>query len=74
MFPSGNGFNDINMKKITTKRKKFNEFIIDETQIKLGSESIWLWVAMQPESKEITVIDISKERNMFVAQSDFYLI
>ena len=46
-----------------------DEFIIDETQIKVGSsEYIWLWIAIEPKDKEILSITISKERNMFVAE------
>ncbi len=40
----------------------------DETVIKVGSELIWLWVAIEIESKEIIGISISKERNMSVAE------
>ena len=40
----------------------------DETVIKVGSEYIWIWVAIEPESKEILGMSISKERNMFVAE------
>jgi putative transposase len=50
------------------KRKKIEEFIIDETLIKIGSELIWLWVAIGFESKEILGISISKERNMPLAE------
>ena len=50
------------------KRKKIEEFIIDETLIKIGSELIWLWVAIEFESKEILGISISKERNMLLAE------
>jgi transposase-like protein len=43
-------------------------FIIDETQLKVGSsELIWLWVAIESESKEILGLNISKKRNMFKA-------
>lgn len=45
-----------------------SEFIVDETQIKVGSELIWLWVAIESETKNILGISISKERNMFVAE------
>src|SRR6185312_1570885 len=48
-------------------KSSFSEFIIDETQIKVGSELIWLWVAMDSETKNIIATSISKERNMFVA-------
>jgi len=49
-------------------KSSFSEFIIDETQIKVGSELIWLWVAMDSETKNIIATSISKERNMFVAE------
>jgi putative transposase len=36
------------------RKIKISEFIIDQTQIKIGSELIWLWVAtIGLESKEI---------------------
>ncbi|MER5176045.1 MAG: DDE-type integrase/transposase/recombinase, partial [Candidatus Nitrosocosmicus sp.] len=47
---------------------KISEFIIDETRLKVGSEYIWLWIAIEPENKEIIGLRISKERNMFVAE------
>ena len=50
-------------------KTKISGFIIDETQIKIGSELIWLWVAIiESETKNILAISISKERNMFVAE------
>ncbi len=55
-------------KKISTRRKKVSEFILDETVIKVGSEFIWLWVAIEPKNREILALSISKERNMFVAE------
>ncbi|MDN5846588.1 MAG: hypothetical protein L0H53_09990 [Candidatus Nitrosocosmicus sp.] len=33
-------------KKISTRSKRISEFIIDETLLKVGSEYIWLWVAI----------------------------
>ena len=36
--------------------------------IKVGSEYIWLWVAMDTKTKAILRTKISKERNMFVAE------
>jgi putative transposase len=50
------------------KNKKIKEYVIDETAIKAGSELIWLWVVIEPKEKEILAVDISKERNMFVAE------
>ena len=50
------------------KNNKIHQYIIDETAIKAGSELIWLWVIIEPKYKEILAVDISKERNMFVAE------
>ena len=71
MFPSGIGFKSIILKKypqkISSKKKKISEYVIDETVIKVGSEYIWVWIAIEPENKEILGMSISKEQNMFVA-------
>ena len=53
---------------MSKKRTQIQEYIIDETVIKVGSEYIWLWVAIEQKDKEILTISISKERNMFVAE------
>ncbi len=58
-------------KKIPTRRKKVSEFILDETVIKVGSEFIWLWVAIEPKNRAILALSISKERNMFVIAERF---
>jgi len=55
-------------KKISSRKKKIVEFIVDETLIKVGSEYIWLWITIEPENKQILALSISKERNMFVAE------
>ena len=55
-------------KKMSKKRTPIQEYIIDETVIKVGSEYIWLWVAIEQKDREILAISISKERNMFVAE------
>jgi transposase-like protein len=48
MSPTGNKWiKKYKSKKVSSKRKKSNGFIIDETQIKVGSSQyIWLWVAI----------------------------
>ena len=56
-------------KKVANKRKKVEEFIVDETQIKIGAKYIWLWVAIEPKHRQILLqIDISFERTMLVAE------
>ncbi|MDR4491170.1 MAG: DDE-type integrase/transposase/recombinase [Candidatus Nitrosocosmicus sp.] len=54
-----------------SRRRKVQEYIVDETMLKVGSEYIWLWVATEPENRQIVELflpKISKERNMFVAE------
>jgi putative transposase len=55
-------------KRLLSNTKKIDEYIIDETLIKVGSELIWLWIAIDPENKQILAVSVSKERNMFVAE------
>ncbi len=49
-------------------KRKISEYVVDETLIKVGPESIWLGVAIEPENREILVLNISKERNMLIAE------
>jgi putative transposase len=44
-------------KRVSGKRKKTDEFTVDETSIKIGSEFIWLRVAIEPKIKEIFSIN-----------------
>jgi putative transposase len=53
MFLFGIGYKNTKPDKILAKKSKIMEFIIDETLIKVGSEFIWLCVAIEFESKEI---------------------
>ena len=53
---------------VKIKRRRITEFIVDETLLKVGSEYIWLWIAIEPENKHILALTISKERNMIVAE------
>jgi transposase-like protein len=54
--------------KVSNKRKKIDELIIDETLIKIGSKFAWLWVDIEPKHRQILHIDISFERTMLVAE------
>ena len=57
--------------KISAKRKRISEFIVDETMLKVGSEYIWLWIAIEPKNKQILALfqlRISK-RNMFCCRT-----
>ena len=44
------------------------EFIVYETLLKVGSDYIWLWIAIEFENRQILAVSISKERNMFVVE------
>ena len=57
-----------NPRKLSSKRKKIEEYIVDETLIKVGSELVWLWVAIEPENRLILALSISNERNMLIAE------
>jgi putative transposase len=54
--------------KISSRSKKISEYIVDETLLKVGSEYVWLWVAIEPENRNILTLSISKERNMLIAE------
>jgi putative transposase len=55
-------------KGLSTRRKKINGYVVDETQIKVGSRYIWLWVAIEPKHREILRIDVSVEIAILVAE------
>ncbi len=56
------------VRDLLSKKKRISKYIINETLINVGSEYIWLWIAIEAENKEILAQSISKERNMFVAE------
>jgi putative transposase len=51
------------------KKSRITAFIIDETQIQIGSDQAWLWVATEPIRHRILGAYISRHRNMLVAES-----
>jgi putative transposase len=54
---------------------KISKFIVDdETQIKVGKDYFWLWVAIKPKDKDILHIHISAERNTCLLQNIFYVL
>ena len=52
---------------LSSRKIRVTEFIIDETIIKVGSEYIWLWIAIENDNREILQISISKERVVMLA-------
>ena len=43
-------------RKTPSKRRKIEEFIVDETLLKVGPEYIWLWVAIELETRQILAL------------------
>jgi putative transposase len=59
------------LKKISSKRKRISEFIIDETYwLKLDQSTFGYGLQLlEPENRQILIaLTVSKERNMFVAE------
>jgi transposase-like protein len=50
------------------KQNKIQEFLIDETLIKVSYDYVWVWVAIEPIDKVIPDIRISFERTMHVVE------
>jgi putative transposase len=73
MLQSGSGFRNIPPERMSPKRNRISELIVDETAIKAGSEYLGLWVAIEPKNKRILALSISKERNMFVVAERFIM-
>ena len=68
MYRFGTGFKSTIHKSCHIVGGKYQSIVVDETMIKVGSEYIWLWVAIEPENREILALNVSKKRNMFVAE------
>ncbi|HJU58598.1 MAG TPA: DDE-type integrase/transposase/recombinase, partial [Nitrososphaeraceae archaeon] len=51
------------------RRKRVSAFIIDETIIQIGNQHFWLWICIEPVHRSVLGINISEERNMFVAEN-----
>ncbi len=60
-------------KKIARKRKRISGLIIDETIVKIGSNYMWIWVAIDLKSREILAVNISKERIMLIAEGERFI-
>jgi len=50
--------------KISSKTKKVSMYIVDETMLKVGAEYIWLWIAIEPENKQILALYMYQKREI----------
>jgi putative transposase len=57
--------------RIFTKRKRIFEFIIDETQLKVGNNYFWIWIAIESSDRTVLVVRISAKRNISASISLF---
>ena len=48
-------------KRLFYRKTNIDEFIVDETQIKVGSEYIWLWVAIELKDRDSVNIHIKRK-------------
>ncbi|MFZ0510380.1 MAG: DDE-type integrase/transposase/recombinase, partial [Candidatus Nitrosopolaris sp.] len=49
--------------------KRIAAFLIDETQLQIGSTEAWVWVAAEPIHRVVLGVYISRHRNMLVVES-----
>ncbi len=54
--------------KVSQKKIKISEFIIDETLLKIGKQFVWVWITIDELTKVILGIRIYFERIMLVAE------
>jgi transposase-like protein len=69
-------YSKLQTRKNIFQKKKISEFIIDETQIKVGQDYFWIWVVIDSTNK-ITILGIhisSLERNMLIAVESLHSI
>ena len=51
------------------RKSRIAAFIIDETQIQIGSSEAWLWVATEPINRMVIGVYLSRHRNMLIAEA-----
>ena len=63
--------------KLKATRRRIREYVVDETMLKVWSEYIWLWVAIEPENRQILALflpKVSKERKTCLLLKDIFLV
>jgi len=53
--------------RFRVKRREVQCFLVDETMVQIGSEKVWLWVAVDPYSGKFLALEPSKMVNALVA-------
>ena len=68
MLQYGSGFRNFVIKRCHHQREIRSQYIVDETLLKVGSELIWLWVAIEPENGQILAQNMTQDRNMLITE------
>ncbi|HEX6670791.1 MAG TPA: hypothetical protein VF084_01065 [Nitrososphaeraceae archaeon] len=66
-YSFGSGFKSTNEHKYSQKERKWRNTSSIKTLIKVRSKLVWLFVAIEPETRQILALSISNERNMLIA-------
>jgi len=67
MLQFGNGFKVTNPRKLLEREKEYLN-LSSMKVVMIGSTYMWIWVAIEPESKHILAVTVSKERTMLIAE------
>jgi putative transposase len=54
-------------------RRTIEEFIVDETLLKVGPELIWLWIALEPENSQFRALTVPKKETRLLLRDVFQL-
>jgi putative transposase len=49
--------------------KRIAAFLIDETQLQIGSGEAWLWIAIEPIHRVVLGVHISRHTNMLLVEA-----
>lgn len=53
--------------RFNVKRSEVQCFFVDETRLQVGSEDVWLWVAVEPYTGKFLALELSNMVNSLVA-------
>lgn len=51
------------------RRRRVSAYLIDETQVQIGHDEAWVWVAIEPVHRTVLGVYVSRHRNMLVAET-----
>jgi transposase-like protein len=62
--------------KLKATRRRIQEYVVDATMLKVWSEYIWLWVAIEPENRQILALFLPKvsKKETCLLLKDIFLV